>query len=1669
MISGRSYLTNQKYFKPNYYEALKYIVPQYLTDDDIENFGVEVDLKDQVINSNLLLADNLKSLIDISAVDGTFFSSIDTLEGISPYFVKQNDLTDITPLKFEEKILKPLGKSYKDFPTSGSFSSYVGDTLLPSIKLNIPTATFVEGHSTSDTHIYLIENLSWMYFLNTTGTSYAPSTTVLEAIVNNIYDSKPIQTVDGIKSLMEYVWRNDLTAYYPSVFTASTTTFTSGTQQLDNLKTWIDVIYSPLQADKADFTVLDRFEFYTDSKIFTENKIPNGPFTKLLRALSFFAQDINDHSARLDTLYNLSECPDEYLPLVAELIGWDLFGTDPDRWRVQLRNAVDIYQAVGTKKSLNLAINTILPKDQFRLDEKIEELYESYVPFLIYYALATESSFFKSHSTWNEALARSMGVSGYNTTNLDGNIKLATDKILLDTYQSFSDSFGTIPNQEKLFQYRGRKYPIPPFEEYSYYANFELTKDIIYFIADRLACFGCGQPFVDNFISYLITNCIDTDDQIRTSSFLFFTSAYNDPPNLDKLIASGYNEKFEYASLWSGKSSHFRINFSSTDFDFSNLSLDGSTAGESFLVASKMAKDFIPAHSIPLINLEIAFLDSMGLQVSSLPLIIPNQVEHESRSSRNYFTSGLGFNSYMRDVRTGGTPISRNDTNDVNTDTFLNATNISDIPRTTIRRRSYEKVMPFNGYYDRTGFNMPITFEMNQEVSGLPLGLVPSSLSYTPVTDHVNLPDVWRQCESLDSRNFYYEYPVSTTLLTRAKNLRSKNLIIFAGQSNMNGRGGSLGEDANPVKGVKYWDIEASAFTTEITPRVNTTIQTFPGLNIAPSYKEINWGPELEFAELLVQNGATENNYIFKFCEDNSYVVDTSAAQIGNLSKQTGSVSSLAAFLNSTWCPSSTRPHTIFNKFEQHLDLVINDLGGSSVINDVYFIWNQGETEAGRGQNDDLIADQHAEATKLLIDTVKAKFDFNRFKALRVKINDDFARGSEADWKYYPQGIFDNDTVSSLFGFGDLIGPFLGQTSDTGSYGMWSWSSLDEVRDQQESLDQSIYGTLLDVDDIDIVSDDGLVNEAYVSPDGYNYITPVASATLYADGFEELSRTARSVAHQNIHYVGDAIPELGSRLFTTWANETGLLEDFSQSDVRNDRGQLPDIYAAMHSIEERRKVLQASATYGTATPYQLSVSNVYQAYANSATEYFGDFPNTTNDYYNFSFGRDLQRLYKIYVTDFNKHKMNERMQYIDGANLFSHAFGPILYNHDLEDVELGKLGSVITSSLSSSPLINSYDPIFKGSLSYAASDPTDMYVGKFENVLSGGIPGVELVMTSAIPKPNAFSIFRVPGSLKKSTDDSYMFDNTFVLSKSSAGGLPRVRFDVSKYEAPSDRPIATNFLSPDHSYSLKVRSLVSDNTGLNLGGRQVGVWLHTKPEDGKMWSYVRDGKWVQHDQLPTKDQVISYSHTYTLSSIQKNQDQFTNPFQCIDVLTQAEVSPVSRLRESDFEEIPIHFNTVNRYVTPPPTYWKDIGYLHRKDQEYVVEVFMIPNGDTSKFMLLDTVKIQDMTLKKMSEIYTTGKYKDPLLLCEEPVGNCPEYRVELTKDEIRKIFKFFNDISGKNSTTGLASRDKNETETIMGSEGGSKLDYRYRVSWLPNTLAAPGDERFGFKEIVIPV
>ena len=130
---------------------------------------------------------------------------------------------------------------------------------------------------------------------------------------------------------------------------------------------------------------------------------------------------------------------------------------------------------------------------------------------------------------------------------------------------------------------------------------------------------------------------------------------------------------------------------------------------------------------------------------------------------------------------------------------------------------------------------------------------------------------------------------------------------------------------------------------------------------------------------------------------------------------------------------------------------------------------------------------------------------------------------------------------------------------------------------------------------------------------------------------------------------------------------------------------------------------------------------------------------------------------------------------------------------------------------------------------------------------------------------------------------------------------------------------------------------------------------------------------------------------------------------------------------------------------------------HEFDQQIEERMALAEKDKDAAIALIKSqlsAELQDKTAKKLSEIHTTGKYHDPLCIMSDIVGGCPEYRVELSKQDLRRVLRFFNDISGKNSKTGLASRDKTKTATIMGAEGGSKLDYRYRTEFFPITSVA---------------
>lgn len=1326
-MSGKSYLLNKNFHKHNYFDAFKYIVPGYMYEDDRAHSPKADDLADVIINSHLDIANNIASIINVSSVAGGSSEDVNTLSGITPYFVKQNNLTNITTQDFEDNILLPLtNKRFGEFTTIESFSSFVDETLIPATQLNNPKS--LATSTPAQVHNYLVTNNSWLYFLNTTGTYYDPSSYVSDLIVNKLFKGKKVNTSDGIQGVTEYIYRNELTDYYPDEYFASgARADLSGTQQLDKLKTWIDILYSPLFADNSDFRVRDKFQVFSDSRIKTARKVEDGPFVRFLRALSFLAYDVDNLSEQITTIYDLEDCPDDYLPLLAKLIGWDLFGTDPDKWRLQLRNATNIYKAVGTTRAVQFALNTVFPKDQFPVESNIVELWESYVPYIIYYALATESKFFKDYSTWTPNLASQMGVLGYTTSSMDDNISRAVDRILYETYVEFSGAGSfNIPNIEDGFFYRGNLNAIPPYEEYPYYVNVELSKRMIDFIADRLTCFGVRNQFALDVSGYLTQYGLDSNDEPRDGSWLLFTSGYNNPPNFSAMVTGSNSKNSKYISLWSGKSSHFKLSLNASDYDFTKKGLITTDTGDAVVIASNMVRKFAPAHSIPLVSLDVAGdVDNAHYNDNNyLPLAYPNLEENVVAANNNYWASGLYLGSYKRGHRSGSQQVlERKDTQSAVSPRILSASSIVDIPRRSSRRRSLKNAMPKHGYFDRTGFNMPSYLDMDGSLSAtlaggggeIPLGYNPSSGGYTPVSSHVNLPPIWKQCEDLNSNNSYYGYAVNTTLPSRGK--------TFSLSSVYNDRG-------------KLADIYAA---------------------------------------------------MHRISEREKYV------------------------------------------------RVFNESGPPAIENEI--------------------------------------------RTLRA------------------QGNLDQFSLEAL---------------------------------------------------------ENLIDQLNLLPD------------------------------------------------TFWTN---------------------------------------AANNGS----NLNLKGF-------------SFPSSMGDYYNFEFGRDLHRLYRIYVEEFNQNSLSPRQLTLDGPTLFSHTYGPLLFNHDFESLYNDDgIGSIVTSSISDIKELKSGVLPFNSTSSFVAETASDMILENPEFVFSALVKGVELIHTSGAKgdEESSFSVFKVSKNAQKAGDDPYMFGRTFILNKSTVGAFPRVRMDISKGtlwdEGTYD--LNNNFLLPNHDYEFNLDALVADNTGRNLGGRSIGVWIHTKPEGDNMWSFVPNKGWVQHSTTITRKQLTSdYGHLFTFpTSVKPVNNPERSEFKCLDVVAQEIKSPVTKLKQSDFRNYTIRFDTRNRELLEPREYKITYGDLHRKTQNYVVEFFMLP-GDSESFVLFDKASIKDLTMKKLSERHTTGPKSNPLLELNVPHYKGVETRTEVTPEDLLAIFKYFNKLSGKGETVSPTSRDDTKSSTIMGTHGGSKLTYRFKTTWFNPSL-----------------
>lgn len=911
----------RNYYKTNFVELVELITPEIYQQKDLDLSGVELNPISDLINRHVQIANNIEDVISISGVANTQTSSIGTINGISQYFVKQNKLTNISPFIFESKILNPLGTTLKNYDTSASFNTYLSGTLLPqlvpasqtapgALDDNLTTLSALTSNSdASSIHNYLIDNLGWFYFLNTSadgGLDYSPSSYVLSSL-NSLYVGKTLETVDGIKGLTEYLWRNNETcsfgSYLPPSFVSGAAdavldasdgvvaTYTSGIQKLEALKTLVDVVYSPLYIDQQDYKVKDAFDSFIDAGTDLDDLIAKGYHRKFNTLLGFEFADLSDQIENISLIYDIENVRPEHLQYIADLIGFKLRGASPAKWRQQLRIAIDLYKKSGTIEAIQTAINALIVDSVFDVSGKVQELWESYIPHLIWFALGTESPFFKNLETWTPSLAIDAGIQTYSTSSLEENIKIVTDNILLDLYNAFPENFlfngkpfqvpefwvldnngneveryttigsptmkpfhyhdendssftalridaringelnawnaaladgplgrgvymaGLVHGDtgrpvylkfkgdlEFLFSYRGKtNYPIPPFEEVKYYRDCSVTKPMVDLLVERLKCFMVREEFANDVGNFIVSSAVTDDSDLGAlNEFLMLFSSVQTPPNFNEVMLSISDYEKNLLPLWNGKSSHLFVNFDSADFDFAKTTLEGD-GKYALYEAARTAREFSPAHAITRVNLTASAEDSFEASSTRMEYL---GLDHDD--TRASYTSASIFGNFeysgvSMELDSEFNKFRRTDTDSI-TDSLLSSTttvtDLGSVARRALRRRNLKYLLPHEGYYDRTGFNGPVSYDpstleesMPSSLGELTLGYVASAGKFHPVVDPVSPSGVWDICEDLDSTRSF-------------SSIDTSNTFPYRGLSAL----GSVARDANASATARYVD-----------------------------------------------------------------------------------------------------------------------------------------------------------------------------------------------------------------------------------------------------------------------------------------------------------------------------------------------------------------------------------------------------------------------------------------------------------------------------------------------------------------------------------------------------------------------------------------------------------------------------------------------------------------------------------------------------------------------------------------------------------------------------------------------------------------------------------------------------------------------------------------------
>jgi len=429
-------------------------------------------------------------------------------------------------------------------------------------------------------------------------------------------------------------------------------------------------------------------------------------------------------------------------------------------------------------------------------------------------------------------------------------------------------------------------------------------------------------------------------------------------------------------------------------------------------------------------------------------------------------------------------------------------------------------------------------------------------------------------------------------------------------------------------------------------------------------------------------------------------------------------------------------------------------------------------------------------------------------------------------------------------------------------------------------------------------------------------------------------------------------------------------------------------------------------------------------------------------------------MYDVYQKLYGSHALRENYDLLAVPNLFSHTFGPLIYNHDFD---IDGSGIATSSLLQTSSALTEVDISYYGGSgvlspsgytvgTYLASSPTDAYVTVPEFRNPHIVSAVDLVDCSSSVRFFAhpvFSVWRVARTeVGKYMFNEFLVDNTLIKYQrpNNPSQLPRIRLNIDNSQTGVQ---SNNFFEVDHEYEVRLQAHNLDIDDKTFGGLTLGMWIHTQPEDGAVWSYTpQNNSWNEislSDLSSVKGVDIVKSNSqgfeFPVETIPKSPGApspdpgcgaFNIPIswpanQSLTSQIPMGSAPQTVVRWGDVtrKNISFKFNTFNKKVRGLTNFYEDkYTKVHRTDQKYTIEFFVMV-GDDKRYIVFESISLHDLTNKGMAAIQS--KY-----------GN-----VNLDLEEFKNVIRYFKSIQVAN-----ASRNANTTAGVMETSGGSRLNYR---------------------------